>query len=103
MKKKLIIAAILGVLTLMVSINVFADLGYYRFDLHPGEFQSSSNVRKSDSEQKAYVKITSGNLYSTDIVLFRDRRASDGAAATESKNGVPYGYNDPRNLDRQTS
>lgn len=50
--------------------------------------ESSSNVRKSDNEQKAYVSITDTTAHSGDIVTFRVRRASDGAAATEAKNGI---------------
>ncbi len=99
MKKKITIACLIGVITLLMTSSAFADLGSYRFDLTIGHSQSSSNVRKSDYEQKAYVTITDTTAHSDDIITFRVRRASDGAAATEAKNGIAWGTSLPFTLN----
>ncbi len=88
MKKKITISCLVGAIMLLLTGSAYADLGSYRFDLTLGHSQSSSNVRKSDNEQKSYVSITNTTAHDGDIITFRVRRASDGAAATEAKNGI---------------
>lgn len=82
-KKSISLMAVL--IVICISIPVFADTDTFRFELRPGEYERSDDVKKSDSEQKAYVNITDGTIRSGDIVWFRVRRTSDEKAMTVRK------------------
>lgn len=85
MSKKILYVIVVVAILIASGIAIFADTGYFEFYLSPGHHESSSSVTKTSSLNAAVVSITDGNIRSGDLVLFRARRSSDGAAATEAK------------------
>ena len=62
MKKRTKLFSGILMASMMLGTVAFASTDTFAFYLSPGSRQSSDNVSKSDTEQRAYVTTTSGNL-----------------------------------------
>ncbi|AJA48570.1 hypothetical protein CPAST_c25010 [Clostridium pasteurianum DSM 525 = ATCC 6013] len=82
--KKLIMSGIVSLIILAISVPAFADTALFDFTLNPGQSGYSSFVHKADSEQRAYVSITSSNFINSDKTWFRVRDSADNIK-TETK------------------
>lgn len=84
MKKITKLATGICMASMILGTTVFASTQGFSFSLRPSQLDSTSNYSKADSEQRAYVTASGGNLASSDQVWFKVKNSAN-TVATEAK------------------